>query len=69
MDSLNNGEPTPQPPQHRVVEPPECYGTGRRKAGDRRWPCFHVYKVSPQECFHCPLERRCLAQQRRGRQR
>jgi hypothetical protein len=48
--------------------PPECYGRGERKAYISGG-VFNIYRVSPRECFSCPVERRCLAQQRRMRSR
>jgi hypothetical protein len=51
--------------QRPLIEPPPCYGTGKKHVTDPRWPCSHYVRVSPRECFHCEHETRCLAQQRR----
>lgn len=49
--------------------PPECYGTGEVRIQDRHHSCYHYIRIHPRECFTCPVERRCLAQQRRTRRR
>ena len=46
-------------------EAPECYGTGLIKIPLPRYPnAYDVARVQPTTCFTCPVEGRCLAQQR-----
>ena len=46
-------------------EAPECYGSGKIKVYLRGYAGYNYYRVSPRHCYSCPVERRCLAQQRR----
>lgn len=48
------------------ADQPPCYGQGWRWLDEARKHCGWR-RVLPAECFRCPHERRCLAQQRHMR--
>ena len=50
------------------ADAPECYGTGEIKVYLRAYTgVYRHMKMSPRHCYSCPVERRCLEQQRRMR--
>lgn len=71
MDSLApHSRPARQPHEPTsYFEPPPCYGSGevRVPVPGYEQSAFNYVTVHPHTCFRCPVERRCLAQQRRRR--